>query len=406
MLEARASEPAGATRAPLALALVIDRSGSMEGSRIAQAIRAARGMIDQLRDGDRVSLVTFDDIARVVVPATELSAESRASVQSAIDGIGLGNATCISCGIDAAMNELDKDSERVRQMILLSDGKANMGVQKEVGFVELAERARGRGVAISTVGVGLAYDERYLAAVAASSNGQHHFVEREAGLPALLTATAETFTSTVASDARVEIALGDGVELVEVMDRSFERQAGRVVVALGALSRGETKTVLMKVRLPSTEATAVALANVALSYRDHLRERLERTAGKLAVAVAEPGTTAAPLDPFVRERVERSRTGALLEEANELLRKGEAAEARRKLARRATELDALATELPAEAGDDSRLGDIQRQLQEQQRVTKRATRDLEPAAGAAAPRPATVAPSLKQNQVDAFRSGL
>src|SRR5262245_50492657 len=44
-LEARGTQPSGTVRPPLSVALVIDRSGSMEGSRIAQAIRAARGVV-------------------------------------------------------------------------------------------------------------------------------------------------------------------------------------------------------------------------------------------------------------------------------------------------------------------------------------------------------------------------
>src|SRR6185503_19431009 len=108
------------------------------------------------------------------------------------------------------------------------------------GFMAMATKARERGIAISTVGVGLAYDERHLAAISAASNGQHHFVESDGRLPELFDAVAQSFAATVASDVRVEIQLGPGVELVEMIDRTAERNGDRLVVSLGALSRGET----------------------------------------------------------------------------------------------------------------------------------------------------------------------
>ena len=407
-LEARGTQPSGTVRPPLSVALVIDRSGSMEGSRIAQAIRAARGVVDRLSDGDLVTVVSFDDTARLNAPATELNSESRKRIAEAIDRIGLGDTTCISCGVDMAMTELVKHTGRVHQMIVLSDGQANMGIQKSSAFTELATTARSRGIAISTIGVGLGYDERHLAAISAGSNGQHHFVENDAGLPTLFEGVAKSFASTVASDVRAEIDLDDGVELVEVLDRTFERSGKRIIVSLGSLSRGEAKTVLLKVRMPASEKSIASVAKIGLRYEDHVRKKQAMQSGMLQMAVSPSGSARANLDPFVAERIERSRTGALLEEANELLRTGKTEEAQRKLAKREAELDALEDKLSKDSLADERRADINRQIQAQKRVTARAKSDLSPATstGNAPPKPAQVAPSVKQNQVDAFRSGL
>jgi Ca-activated chloride channel family protein len=260
------------------------------------------------------------------------------------------------------------------------------------------------------VGVGLAYDERFLSTISAASNGEHHFVQNDAGLPALFEAAAKSFASTVASEVRAQIDLGQGVELIQVMDRSFERSGQRVTVPLGSLSRGETKTVLLKVRVPESESVSTTVADIQVLYDDHVRSTEGRTRGKLEVAQFRAGLSPAELDPFVVERVERSRTGALLKEANDLLRGGKADEARRKLSERAKELDALAETLPKAAAGDGRRADIDRQFQAQRRITARAKSDLKPrpappgAAASAQPAPVEVQPSLKQNEVDAFQS--
>src|ERR1700677_4098266 len=71
------------SRAPVNLALVIDRSGSMKGTRIRNAISAAQSAVDRLNDGDVVSVVTFDTQTQVVVPVTTVGPGARERVNAA-----------------------------------------------------------------------------------------------------------------------------------------------------------------------------------------------------------------------------------------------------------------------------------------------------------------------------------
>src|SRR4029079_2155098 len=98
--------------------------------------------------------------ATVVVPATPVDVGNRARVKAAIDGIRLGGDTCISCGIEAGMAELSQSRDRVHRMIVLSDGDATDGVRDVGGFRALAQRARERGCSVTTIGVGLGYNQR------------------------------------------------------------------------------------------------------------------------------------------------------------------------------------------------------------------------------------------------------
>ena len=91
------------TAAPMNLAVVIDRSGSMKGDRIANAMNAAVVALERMRDGDTMSVVSFDTAAQLVVPPTRISPSNRASVEAAIRSIRLGGDTCISCGLEEVM---------------------------------------------------------------------------------------------------------------------------------------------------------------------------------------------------------------------------------------------------------------------------------------------------------------
>ncbi|HVY44387.1 MAG TPA: VWA domain-containing protein, partial [Minicystis sp.] len=300
----------GQTAAPVNLAIVIDRSGSMKGVRIQNAIRAATAAVDHLHDGDVVSVVTFDTQVQVVVPPTAVASASRGAIADAIRRITLGGDTCISCGVEQAMALLAQTPGKVSRMIVLSDGDANHGVRDLPGFRAMAQRARDKSVTITTIGVDVEYNEKVLSAIAQESNGHHYFVENAAALSRVFEQEADDLTTTVASDAEASIELPAGVELVRVFDRSFRRVDGRVVVPLGAFAAGDVKTVLLEVRLADKRAEPGPrpFANVELSYQDLATGKAVRATGSLAGVVVASAREASEMDAVVLSRVQRSET--------------------------------------------------------------------------------------------------
>jgi Ca-activated chloride channel homolog len=364
-VEVRAGDVEVAARAPVAMALVMDRSGSMAGERIARARQAAAGMVERMADGDVVAVIAFDTQAIAVVPPTTLTAASRGEVMRAIGAVAPGGDTCISCGVEQARLALASFSGRTRQVIVLSDGKATAGLRDAGALRRMASEA---GMPITTVGVGLDYEEEKLEAMSSASNGRHHFVEKEASLPELFAAEATSLAATVANDAFVELELGEDVRLAQVRDRAFEQRGRSVRVHLGAFSAGETKTVLAEVVVPSLSEGVRAVALVTVSYADLTGEGVRAAArGKLELAVTD-GSSA--VDPVVGARVERSVTSAALEQVNELLRGGRVEAARELLEAREASFPAPApAPLPPSAQAD---------LDEQRSVTARAKSDLAP----------------------------
>jgi Ca-activated chloride channel family protein len=343
MLEAKAADGATAqARAPVNLALVIDRSGSMKGTRIRNAITAAQTAVDRLNDGDVVSVVTFDTQTQVVVPVTTIGPGERERVNAAIRGIALGGDTCISCGIEEGMALLAQTTGKVNRILLLSDGDANHGVRDVPGFRSIAQRAQGRGVSITTIGVDVDYNEKIMAAIAQDSNGRHYFVADDSALPRVFEQEAQSLTSTIASNAEVAIDLAPGVELERVFDRSFRRVNNQVIVPLGTFAGADVKTVLLKVRVPRDRDGAEPVAGVELTYRDLATGNDAHCGGKLGLEVVASASDASELDPIVSGRVQRSETAAVLKDANDLFEKGRADEARRRLTQREDALRAAA----------------------------------------------------------------
>lgn len=64
-------------RLPYHLAFVIDRSGSMSGHPIVEAVRCVRHMVDRLAPSDTAALVVFDDRITTLVPAAQVGGYRR-----------------------------------------------------------------------------------------------------------------------------------------------------------------------------------------------------------------------------------------------------------------------------------------------------------------------------------------
>ena len=350
----RGSDSAKAA-SPLNLAIVVDKSGSMKGERIGRAIDAGVGIVERMRDGDTITVVDFDTASEVIVAPTLLTSGNRASVEAAIRGIRLGGDTCISCGLETAAAELRAApiaaGDHVTRIILLSDGETNHGVTDLPGLRAIAGRMRDRECSISTIGVDVDFDEKVMAALASESNGRHYFVANAAGLPAIFAQEFDSLVASVAQDAEVAIDLAPGVEVEQVFDRTFRREATangqRIVIPFGVVAARQEKTALVKLRVPTDRDGKTPVARLSLTYRDLVTRQDRREDGELALVVKSDGSEQHDIDPFVGDRVERSRTAATLTTANELFERGKFDEATATLHHRAAELHATPTRIAA-----------------------------------------------------------
>lgn len=318
-----ADEDAGAKgRVMTSTALVIDRSGSMVGGRLTQAIAAAQQWVRQLRDGDRVSVVAFSNTAQMVVPTTTLTSDSRPGVIAALARLTTGGNTCLSCGVSLAGDMLANETA-LRRMIVLSDGHANFGAKTVPELSQLARTSRARDTSIVTLGIGEDYSESALATLAFETNGRHHFVESLSALSGIFTTEANELASTVATEGEVTITLGDDVELVRVFDRAHRKDDGVLVVPLGAFSPGQEKTVLAEVRVRGDAAKRRHVAEVHVRFRDAGAQQTSMR-GVLEVEMAERRSA---MDPMVAVRLAKGQNADALEEAASLFEQGNKQEA-------------------------------------------------------------------------------
>ncbi len=375
-------------RAPLNLAIVIDRSGSMKGKRLQNAREAALGVIQRLRAGDVLSVVTYNARTEVLVPRTVIDDGSRLRAMGAISALEAQGDTCISCGIEVAHGLLAAGGSSAARVLLLSDGEPTVGIRDLEGFRNLAARVSQSGVAISSIGVDVEYNERTLAVLAQESNGRHHFVPDPSGLPRVFESEFETLTRTVAHDAELSLELAPGFEVEEVFDRSFRRDGRRIVASLGSLAAGEQKTLLARVRVDGSAAGVRPLVQATLRFSDASTGDRGECAGALSLDITRDAGELVPLDAVVAARLQRSETARTLTEANQLFASGRGELAQQRLSRK---LDTLKQERRAalSAAPAARARELESDFERQERALGAAAEGFaEPppaAAGSAAP---------------------
>lgn len=258
----------GNYRAPVNLAIVIDRSGSMQGEKLVRAKEAAKAAVNRLHPDDIVSIVAYDDTVRVLLPATKVA--DRAAVLGAIDALQVGGNTALFAGVSVGAAELRKflDRERVNRVVLLSDGLANVGPSTPAELGALGASLKKEGVSVSTIGLGLGYNEDLMARLAGSSDGNHAFVEHPRDLARIFDEEFGDAMSVTAQDVLVRIECAPGTRPVRVLGRDAEITGRVVTVSLNQLYDAREQYVLLELEAPKADSGEERrLAGVRWSYQ-------------------------------------------------------------------------------------------------------------------------------------------
>lgn len=265
-------------RAPAAVSLVVDTSGSMAGPKMQHARHAAASFVNRLSDGDIVSVASFADEAVERVPPTVLSAATRPMVLRAIESLQPTGGTNMFDGLRIGEGRAvtAPPSHSVRRVVLVSDGQANVGPSSPEVLGALAQRGADRGVQVTALGVGTDYDERTLNALAVGSSGRLYHIGNTSEMASIMEQELQLLQSTAATDALVEIVPAPGVQLLGVEGVRASWQGGSLRVPLGTMFGGQHREMLVRVRVTAPAEGTHALASVRLHFRDPTEGNLER----------------------------------------------------------------------------------------------------------------------------------
>jgi Ca-activated chloride channel homolog len=191
--------------------LVLDTSGSMGGTSIELLKATCRAVASSLREGDRASMVEWNDTQSIVLDSLGVDGPDDPALLAAIDGLDADGSTNLNAGLVtgyelAASSYLEGGLNRV---VLISDGQANVGVTDEQIIAEAAAGAEGRQIYLVGVGVGAGsyYDDTLMNAVTDAGKGAAVFIDSAEEAQKMF---GERFLSTMevtALDVQVEVTL-------------------------------------------------------------------------------------------------------------------------------------------------------------------------------------------------------
>jgi uncharacterized membrane protein len=168
--------PERSDEATLALALAIDKSGSMAGPKMELTKEAARATVEMMPPSDQIAVTVFDSQATAVVRLQRAS--NRVRILSDIGRIQATGGTNILAGLREALDELIPARARKKHVILLSDGQSAVE-----GIPDLVEAAAAQKITISAIGVGEGADAQLLQMIATRGGGRFYQTRDPASIP-------------------------------------------------------------------------------------------------------------------------------------------------------------------------------------------------------------------------------
>lgn len=321
-VQAPDAEPTGEqSRKPYHLSLVIDRSGSMSGEPLMEAVRCARHIVDRLLPTDLASLVVFDNRVDVLIDARPVG--DRQTLHALLSQVHPGGTTNLHGGWKAGAESLFERAPEaaLARVILLSDGNANAGETSDPeAIAALCADAAEKGVTTSTYGLGHAFNEELMVEMARRGGGNHYYGDTAADLFEPFAEEFDFISSLYARHVRLALSAPAGVKLRLLNDYAVEEREGFPLVRLPDIPFGAEAWALIELELPAALAlesgTVLLQAGVTASTPDGAPIAFADTTLTLT-AVSPAAWDALVPDPLVTARQTELAAGKILTRARE-----------------------------------------------------------------------------------------
>ena len=239
-------------RSPMNLTVVLDRSGSMGEERKMEYARVAlHKLIDQLQRDDMFSLVIYDDAIDVVQRPTRATDKRR--LHSLVDEIHPRGATNLGGGLEEGLRLAAHSMRRelTNRVIILSDGLANRGTTDPRQLNQIVRRYRRESVSVTSMGVGLDYNENLMVGLAESGGGNYYFIESPSTLASIMHQELDAASSIACRNAVLEFQIGKGVEIKDIIGYEWTKTGHGGTISLGDLYQEEEREITLELVAPS-----------------------------------------------------------------------------------------------------------------------------------------------------------
>jgi Ca-activated chloride channel homolog len=260
--------------APLNLALVIDRSGSMATADKMPYVKQSLSIfLKSLNSNDIVSIITYSDQASVLLPAQPVG--DGKWIQKVVDSIQPDGSTNLYAGMMLGFQEVEKnfDIHRNNRVLLLTDGIANQGVTDPDKIAADALAYNRKGINLCTIGLGLDFNDALLIKLAQQGQGGYKFVDSAEEMDRVFRDQATNLKQKVADSVIVKVVPASGVRLIGLTGLDSAPPSEGAGVNLWPMNIEDSQVVLAQLQVGSGENGNRLIATVQLEYVDVISQR-------------------------------------------------------------------------------------------------------------------------------------
>jgi Ca-activated chloride channel family protein len=238
------------------LVFLLDVSGSMNSpDKLPLLINSMKMLTRELDEDDRVAVVVYAGASGLVLESTP--GNEHAAISAALDRLSAGGSTNGGAGIELAYAQARQGfiEGGVNRVILATDGDFNVGTVDFDSLVDLVERQRESGVALTTLGFGTGnYNDHLMEQLADAGNGNHAYIDNLNEARKVLVAELTSTLMMIAKDVKIQIEFNPAVvaeyRLIGYENRMLEREDfNNDAVDAGDIGAGHTVTALYEIAL-------------------------------------------------------------------------------------------------------------------------------------------------------------
>jgi Ca-activated chloride channel family protein len=342
----------------------------MRGQKIEDARQAALYMVERMRDGDRVSLVSYSTEVRVDVGNTRLTPETRRQVKAAIQRLVASGNTNLSGGLTEGHKQVEQflSDDATNRVLLISDGLANRGITDVKELNRIAREVFQKGIITTTIGVGADYNEDLMTAVADNGGGNYYFLKDSSEIASALNREVSQMMATVAKQVSIVIEVAGGAKVERVHGWLTMDDGKTKIVRLSELFAGQSRSVLCELSLPAPSGDLpqqVDLGKMTLHYKPVEKttkdEVLESHPLQITVTDDEK-LISESIDPEVSARIAEIQVATQMQDAADLIRVGRYDDAKKLLKATAVMAKAKGAKLGPRGADLAKAAERAEQL--------------------------------------------
>eukprot|EP00040_Diaphanoeca_grandis_P036600 m.233818 g.233818 ORF g.233818 m.233818 type:complete len:620 (+) comp33649_c3_seq1:199-2058(+) len=260
-------------RPPLHIACVIDRSGSMEGSKLTYAKRAITKLIKHLTPKDVLHLICYDSSVDIVFTDGDLSAGGKRGLEQQVKAIRARSTTNLNGAIQVGAETLQKTMQRLRhkcatektpivepaarRIMLFSDGLVNCGETNQAKILDNVKALVAQGITVSTFGIGNDFDEPLMTGIAEVGGGHYGYLGTAEDIPKIVGKSLHDLLEVAATKATLELRGVNGAIVTKVHNNDDDIAKNATnhpgFVPLGDLHQDNVRSVLVEFEFSATQ---------------------------------------------------------------------------------------------------------------------------------------------------------